>query len=121
MQNYLTNRKQVVHKQNIYSNQQNIVCGVPQGSVLGPLLFSIYINDLPNASEFETRLFADDAALILTNCNLSTLNEKVNFGLNKVANWLNSNKLSLNYSKTKYFLISPKSKVSRSHNFNLYI
>jgi len=76
--------------QNIYSNQLNIVCGVLQGSVLGPLLFSIYINDLPNASKFETRLFADETALILTDCKLCTLNEKVNFELNKVANWLNS-------------------------------
>ena len=72
-------------------------------------------------SSFETRLFADDTALMLTDSTLKSLNEKVNTELSKVGNWLNSNKLSLNYSKTTYLLIEPKTKANNStfHNFNV--
>ena len=77
------------------------------GSILGPLLFSVYINDLPNASKFETRLFADDTALMLSDVELNDLNKRVNKELSKVESWLNANKLTLNYSKAKYLLIKP--------------
>ena len=85
------------------------------------MLFSIYINDLPKLSSFETRLFADDTALMLADSTLKSLNEKINTDLSKVGNWLNSNKLSLNYSKTTYLLIEPKTKANNSafHNFNV--
>ena len=87
--------------------------------MLGPLLFSMYINDLPKASNFETRLFADGTALLLTDFDLKSLNYKVNTELSKVELWLNANKLTLHYSKTKYFLIKLKSKLRNSCNFNL--
>ena len=118
---YLTNRKQVVHVNNTYSDQQSIVYGVPQGSILGPSLFSIYINDLPNASKFETRLFADDTVLFLSNDNLKTLNKDVNYELLNIEAWLNANRLSLNYSKTKYLLIKPKTKTSQLCKFAVTI
>ena len=118
LKSYLNNR-QVVHIQNTFSVSHYVCCGVPQGFVLGPLLFSIYINDLPKVSSFETRLFADDTALMLTDSTLKSLNEKVNAELSKVGNWLNSNKLSLNYFKTTYLLIEPKANNSTFHNFNV--
>ena len=73
--NYLTYRKQIVYINNSYSIPQTIKCGVPQGSILGPLLFSIYINDLPKVSHFETRLYADDTALVLSEKELDALNK----------------------------------------------
>ena len=73
--NYLTYRKQIVYINNSYSIPQTIKCGVPQGSSLGPLLFSIYINGLPKVSHFETRLYADDTALVLSEKELDALNK----------------------------------------------
>ena len=107
IENYLSNRKQIVNLNRTYSTELKITCGVPQGSILGPLLFSIYINDLPSALKFETRLYADDTALMLSGMELNGLNKSVNKELSKVESWLNANKLSLNYSKTKYLLIKP--------------
>ena len=63
LKNYMTNRKQITIINNVKSNPRTITCGVPQGSILGPLLFNLYINDLPNHINSTTRLFADDACL----------------------------------------------------------
>ena len=101
IENYLTNTKQFVFVNYTTSKKLTISCGVSQGSMLEPLLFSIYINDLPKASNFETRLFADDAALLLTDFDLKSLNYKVITELSKVELWLNASNLTLNYSKTK--------------------
>ena len=117
----MTNRKQVVYVNNTYSRQQDVSCGVPQGSVLESLLFNIYINDLPKISKFETRLFADDTALILSDKNMKSLNVTVNSELIKVEQWLNANNLSLNYSKTKYLLIKPFARNSSTDDFRVSI
>ena len=94
---------------------------MPQGSVLGSLLFTININDLPKISKFETRLFANDTALILSDKNVKSLNVKVNSELIMVEQWLNANKLSLNYSKTKYMLIKPFVKKSYTDEFSVSV
>ena len=110
LSDYLTNRIQFTVLHNIISQPNVLNTGVPQGSTLGPLLFLIYINDLPLISNFSTRLFADDTCLIMTDSNLKLLNKKVNMEINKVSQWMNLNKLKLNYDKCKYILFKPSNK-----------
>ena len=103
---YLSNRKQYVVLNGEYSEVNDITCGVPQGSVLGPLLFLLYINDLPNISKvLDFYLFADDES-----DNLDKLERKVNRELGKLQLWLNVNRLSLNLSKTNYDIFHPFNK-----------
>ena len=105
---YLSNRKQYVQFESSCSKMLDIQHGVPQGSIIGPLLFIIYINDFPNTSKlFQYIMYADDTTL---SCCVDTIqsNDKdrlLNTKLSKVNNWLISNKLSLNMNKTKYMLL----------------
>jgi len=92
---YLSNRKQFIKLENVQIGLVDISNGVPQESVLGPLLFITYINDLPKSSAFYTVLYADDAYLCLSHKNLDNWQHVVNVDLIKVENWLRSNKLSL--------------------------
>ena len=114
--NYLTNRKQFVVYDDMKSTHKSITCGVPQGSVLGPTLFLLYINDLPNSSKyFNFRLFADDSNLFHTfkinegNIDLA----EVSRNLQAVVSWCNSNKLTINVNKTKYMLFKNRRKTLR--------
>ena len=86
IENYLQNRHQYVKISNSKSNLARISCGVPQGSSLGPLFFLMYINDIPNSSEFDTTLFADDTYLTLSDSNLENLEKRVNKELQNVDN-----------------------------------
>ncbi len=105
---YLHSRKQFVKLNNVSSDIAHLEFGVPQGSILGPLLFLIYINDLPSASSFYIRLFADDTFLCAQNENISLLESETNAELVKVYEWLLSNKLTLNISKSKYMIVTNK-------------
>ena len=103
---YLFNRRQYIKSGDIESSILYVLCGVPQGSVLGPLLFIIYINDVSNACALANILYADDAALMLADNNVKKLKRAVNRELAHLDDWLISNKLTLNLTKTKYMLIS---------------
>ena len=102
--NYLSNREQFVCLEGVRSDKNRIVCGVPQGSVLGPLLFLIFINDLPNATDFLTLLFADDTTFQFSGTNSTILFEKCNSELKKAAAWFKANKLTLNVKKNKIYV-----------------
>ena len=98
---YLDNRKQYVFYNGSKSNDQYISCGVPQGSILGPLLFILYINDLSNISESLTSiLFTDDTTVIVESDSVSDAIALMNLELIKLNIWLQANKLTLNTTKT---------------------
>ena len=100
---YLSNRSQVVFINGVLSEDEQIKCGVPQGSILGPLLFLIYINDLSSIIDFATtRMYADDTNLTFTACNIPELQEQMSVDIQCLKNWLIANKLTLNVIKTEF-------------------
>ena len=110
---YLSERKQYVSINGHSSEKLAISCGVPQGSVLGPLLFLIYINDLPNVSKYLSFfLFADDTNIYFKHRDLAQLQKIMNQELKKVRKWLDAHRLSLNIDKTNFVVFhSPQIKL----------
>lgn len=105
---YLSDRAQYVQFNDAHSDYNNIICGVPQGSILGPLLFLLYINDIVNVSEkLLPILFADDTNMFITGNNIDVMIQTMNEVLEKLMLWLNTNKLSLNVKKTHYVIFTP--------------
>lgn len=118
---YLSNRIQYVSYLNSKSTCKNISVGVPQGSVLGPLLFLIYINDLCNALQFsKTSLFADDTSIIYSDLCLQNIEDRINLDLDNLFIWLCANKISLNITKTKILLFRNVHKIL-NHNLEFKI
>ena len=108
LNSYLSNRSQctVNKEERISSGLQPISIGVPQGSVLGPFLFLVYINDLTNSCESKTILYADDSVLLCSDVSTEKLKSKYEKSFLQLENWICSNRLTLNYSKTNCVLFS---------------
>ena len=118
---YISNRSQYVSVNGYNSSHRNITCGVPQGSVPGPLLFLIYINDLPSSSsKLSFYLFADDINIYFESDSPNTLQKVVNKVLRHVKRWLYANKLSLNVDKTNVVIFhSPQNPLNHSINIKI--
>ena len=108
LQNYLANRQQYVQLENSKSSLKPIKCGVPQGSILGPLLYLIYVNDIENSCDSNILSFADDTTMYSSHSDINSLFEMGNTEINNVYAWFCTNKLSLNAGKTKYIIIKPR-------------
>ena len=119
IENYLHSRQQFVSINNYNSSSKPIQIGVPQGSILGPLLFLMYINDLPNATSSKPRFFADDACFVLSNSSPSLLETDRNLEMQNLKIWCNANKLQINPQKS-FALTVPLKLTSPSLDLNIY-
>ena len=109
IENYFNEREQVVKYNNIYSDSASIKLGVPQGSVLGPLFFTLFINDLPLLIEnLNKKLFADDTTFYKSMPDVKDLIDYFVDNIQPLINWCKTNKLDLNWSKTFFFFIKNK-------------
>ena len=99
-----------------------IMCGVPQGSILGPLRFILYINDIVNVSTvLNTVLSADDTSLFHAHTDFDTLIKEINEELQKITTWFHTNKLSLNIKKSNFIIFLPKGKKCNTDNVKINI
>ena len=118
-ESYLLGRYQCVEVSGTRSEFLSISCGVPQGSILGPLLFLIYINDMKISINCKLSLYADDSALLFSHSNYSTIAERLSSELTNCKEWLVGNKLSLHVGKTECLLFGSKIKLKRVSEFKI--
>ena len=120
---YLSEREQRTFVDGALSDNYKIKCGIPQGSILGPLFFIIYINDLPSCDLYSTvRMYADDTSLTIAHSDENILEQRMNHDLCEINTWLIANRLSLNVVKTKYMIVASKHKIKQlDHNFQIKV
>ena len=120
IKSYLSDRMQYVQYNETNSIRQNISGGVPQRSILGPLLFLLYINGFNVSKLLTVILFADDTNIFYSHNDPAILTRVLKEEIEKFSEWFKANKLSLNLHKTKYMLFKPKQKKEKM-NINLFI
>ena len=119
---YLSQRSQKTSVGDAVSSKRNVTIGVPQGSVLGPLLFLVFINDLTLSVKYSnTILFADDIAIYFSGKNCSEIQSKMNEDLALVKKWLNDHRLTLNITKSKFVVVGGKQQLKRFQDLTLKI
>ena len=118
---YLTDRKQYVELNSKKSSTLPLLTGVPQGSILGPLLFLIYINDLPSAANLKCVSFADDSNLITQGSDLANLTASLTKELQHVSDFFKANQLKLNAKKTKMVIFRKKNLPPNHQNLNVFL
>ena len=116
---YLTNRKQMTTINNTKSSFGIVTCGVPQGSILGPLLFLCYINDMPLGVKCKLYLYADDSTLLVRGKQPNLISHALSENLDRCRSWLIDNKLSLHLGKTEAILFGTKRKLKNVNNFQV--
>ena len=120
-QSYLSNRQQYMEILNCPSSLETIGCGVPQGSILGPILFIIYVNDIYRSTKLKILCFADDTTCSFSSNNVQHLYNTMNHELRSLNTWFRSNKLSLNAKKTKYIIFGTQINRNNMDMYNIHI
>ena len=110
---YLADRTFVVEVNGELSKPGNLNCGVPQGSILGPLLFLLYVNDMPQSVSCDLLLYADDSCLVYSDKEFDNIETKLNDNFNSLCDWFVDNKLSIHFGedKTKSILFGTNKKL----------
>ena len=118
---YLSERKFKININTSYSSPSNLICGIPQGSILGPLLFLLYINDLPQAVVSDSLLYADDTCIVFQHKNVTEIEKQLLRDFSSLCDWFVDNKLSVHFGqdKTKSILFGTKHKLRNAKALNI--
>ena len=118
---YLSNRSFKVNLGNNFSQPASVSCGVPQGSILGPLLFLIYVNDMSQAVKCDLFLYADDSCLVCQHKDINEIEKQLNVDFSNICDWFVDNKLSIHFGedKTKSILFASKFKNKNIKKLNI--
>ena len=118
---YLSNRKFLVNINNKSSDLESVTCGVPQGSILGPLLFLLYVNDMPQAVNSKLLLYADDSCILYQHKNIKDIEDHLNKDFENLCDWFVDNKLSIHFGeeKTKSILFGNKYRIKKENKLNI--
>ena len=118
---YLINRTFLVNLGNVFSQPAYVSSGVPQGSILGPLLFLIYIKDMSQAVKCNFFLYVEDTCLVCQHKDINEIEKQVNKDFESICNWFVDNKLSIHFGdgKTKYILFATKFKIKKVRKLNI--
>jgi len=116
---YLSERSQLVNVNGVSSASTHVTCGVPQGSILGPLLFLIYVNDMETAVQCKLLLYADDSALLVPGKNIDEIAQTLTTELESINQWLCENKLSLHLGKTESILFGTHRKLKNNKSLSI--
>ena len=120
-ESYLSNRTFRVNIENSFSDTADLNCGVPQGSILGPLLFLLYVNDMSQAVDCELFLYADDSCLVFQHKEVKEIEKQLNKDFSNICDWFIDNKLSIHFGddKTKSILFATKNKIKKIDKLNI--